>query len=135
MFTLAQSRSAPKELIDFAKNEIQDVLMNVRSVNYVMLCSTDGFDLAHVYKRDGYNSTKLAAVSSSILAMVAAFMNEIHLEGCQSITLDADNGKAILTSIPSPNYPMIIVTLTEKDVLLGQLLYTLKNASTKIMQY
>lgn len=135
MFTLAQSRSAPKELIDFAKNEIQDVLMNVRSVNYVMLCSTDGFDLAHVYKRDGYNSTKLAAVSSSILAMVAAFMNEIHLEGCQSITLDADNGKAILTSIPSPNHPMIIVTLTEKDVLLGQLLYTLKNASNRIIQY
>ncbi|MDH1713703.1 roadblock/LC7 domain-containing protein, partial [Acinetobacter johnsonii] len=134
MFTLAQSRSAPKELIDFAKNEIQDVLMNVRSVNYVMLCSTDGFELAHVYKRDGYNSTKLAAVSSSILAMVAAFMNEIHLEGCQSITLDADNGKAILTSIPSPNHPMIIVTLTEKDVLLGQLLYTLKNASNKIIQ-
>ena len=135
MFTLAQSRTAPKELIDFAKNEIQDVLMNVRSVNYVMLCSTDGFELAHVYKRNGYNSTKLAAVSSSILAMVAAFMNEIHLEGCQSITLDADNGKAILTSIPSSNHPMIIVTLTEKDVLLGQLLYTLKNASNKIMQY
>lgn len=134
MFTLAQSRTAPKELIDFAKNEIQDVLMNVRSVNYVMLCSTDGFELAHVYKRDGYNSTKLAAVSSSILAMVAAFMNEIHLEGCQSITLDADNGKAILTSIPSSNHPMIIVTLTEKDVLLGQLLYTLKNASNRIMQ-
>ncbi|OFW72805.1 MAG: hypothetical protein A3F63_00285 [Pseudomonadales bacterium RIFCSPHIGHO2_12_FULL_40_16] len=135
MFTLAQSRTAPKELIDFAKNEIQDVLMNVRNVNYVMLCSTDGFELAHVYKRDGYNSTKLAAVSSSILAMVAAFMNEIHLEGCQSITLDADNGKAILTSIPSSNHPMIIVTLTEKDVLLGQLLYTLKNASSRIMQY
>ena len=135
MFTLAQSRSAPKELIDFAKSEIQDVLMNVRSVNYVMLCSTDGFELAHVYKRDGYNNTKLAAVSSSILAMVAAFMNEIHLEGCQSITLDADNGKAILTSTPSPNHPMIIVTLTEKDVLLGQLLYTLKNASNKIIQY
>ena len=135
MFTLAQSRTAPKELIDFAKSEIQDVLMNVRSVNYVMLCSTDGFELAHVYKRNGYNSTKLAAVSSSILAMVAAFMNEIHLEGCQSITLDADNGKAILTSTPSPNHPMIIVTLTEKDVLLGQLLYTLKNASNKIIQY
>lgn len=135
MFTLAQRRTAPKELIDFAKSEIQDVLMNVRSVNYVMLCSTDGFELAHVYKRDGYNSTKLAAVSSSILAMVAAFMNEIHLEGCQSITLDADNGKAILTSIPSSNHPMIIVTFTEKDVLLGQLLYTLKNASNKIMQY
>ncbi|MFH7810088.1 roadblock/LC7 domain-containing protein [Acinetobacter sp. BSP-153] len=135
MFTLTQNRTAPEELIEFSKNVIQDILMNVRGVNYVMLCSTDGFELAHVYKKDGYNTTKLAAVSSSILAMVAAFMHEIHLEGCQSITLDADNGKAILTSIPSLKHPMIIVTLTEKDVLLGQLLYTLKNSGNRIMQY
>ncbi|WP_291375172.1 roadblock/LC7 domain-containing protein [Acinetobacter sp. UBA6720] len=135
MFTLTQNRTAPEELIEFSKNVIQDILMNVRGVNYVMLCSTDGFELAHVYKKDGYNTTKLAAVSSSILAMVAAFMHEIHLEGCQSITLDANNGKAILTSIPSSKHPMIIVTLTEKDVLLGQLLYTLKNSGNRIMQY
>lgn len=135
MFTLTQNRTAPEELIEFSKNVIQDILMNVRGVNYVMLCSTDGFELAHVYKKDGYNTTKVAAVSSSILAMVAAFMHEIHLEGCQSITLDADNGKAILTSIPSSKHPMIIVTLTEKDVLLGQLLYTLKNSGNRIMQY
>jgi predicted regulator of Ras-like GTPase activity (Roadblock/LC7/MglB family) len=135
MFTLEQSRTAPKELIQFAKAEMQDLLMNVRGVNYVMLCSTDGFELGHVHKKDGYNSTKLAAVSSSILAMVAAFMNEIHLEGCQSITLDADNGKAILTSIPSSKHPLIIVTLTEKDVLLGQLLYSLKTASSRISNF
>ena len=135
MFTLTQNRTAPEELIEFSKNVIQDILMNVRGVNYVMLCSTDGFELAHVYKKDGYNTTKLAAVSSSILAMVAAFMHEIHLEGCQSITLDANNGKAILTSIPSSKHPMIIVTLTEKDVLLDQLLYTLKNSGNRIMQY
>ncbi|MCJ8161603.1 roadblock/LC7 domain-containing protein [Acinetobacter zhairhuonensis] len=135
MFTLEQSRTAPKELIQFAKEEMQDLLMNVRGVNYVMLCSTDGFELEHVHKKDSYNSTKLAAVSSSILAMVAAFMNEIHLEGCQSITLDADNGKAILTSIPSSKHPLIIVTLTEKDVLLGQLLYSLKTASSRISNF
>lgn len=135
MFTLEQSRTAPKELIQFAKEEMQDLLMNVRGVNYVMLCSTDGFELGHVHKKDSYNSTKLAAVSSSILAMVAAFMNEIHLEGCQSITLDAENGKAILTSIPSSKHPLIIVTLTEKDVLLGQLFYSLKTASSRISNF
>lgn len=135
MFTLAQNRTAPKTLIDFAKLQIQDILLNVRGVNYVMLCSTDGFELAHVYKKHGYNNTKLAAVSSSILAMVSAFMNEIHLEGCQSITLDAENGKAILTSLPSTKFPMVIVTLTDKDVLLGQLLYALKSASHHILEY
>ena len=73
MFTLAQSRSAPKELIDFAKNEIQDVLMNVRSVNYVMLCSTDGFELAHVYKRDGYNSVSGSVKMTAILTKGVSF--------------------------------------------------------------
>mgnify|MGYP006336399807 FL=1 len=80
------------------------------------------------------NTGKLAAVSSSILAMVSAFMQEIHLNGRQSITLDAENGKAILTSVPSVNHPMIIIALAEKDILLGQLLYMLKNASNSIQQ-
>lgn len=58
--------------------------------------------------------------------------NEIQLTGCQSITLDAENGKAILTAIPAPHHPMVLVTLSNKDVLLGQLLYSLKQASAAI---
>ena len=36
---------------------------------------------------------------------------------------NAENGKAILTSIPAPHHPMVMVTLSNKDVLLGQLLF------------
>ena len=67
--------------------------------------------------------------------MVSAFGKEIQLQGAQTITLDAENGKAILTSIPSSKHPLIIVTLTEKDVLLGQLLYSLKTASSRISNF
>ncbi|CAM4358465.1 hypothetical protein F909_00907 [Acinetobacter sp. ANC 3929] len=134
MFSIpSQQRTAPKELIQFAKAQANDILTNIRGVDYIMLCSTDGFELASIYKKNPYNSTKLAAVSSSILAMVTAFLNEIQLTGCQSITLDAENGKAILTSIPAPHHPMVMVTLSNKDVLLGQLLYSLKQASGAIV--
>ena len=134
MFSIpSQQRTAPKELIQMAKGQANDILMNIRGIDYIMLCSTDGFELASVYKKNHYNRTKLAAVSSSILAMVSAFLNEIHLTGCQSITLDAENGKAILTSIPAPHHPMVMVTLSNKDVLLGQLLYSLKQASAAIV--
>jgi len=123
MFSIpSQQRTAPKELIHLAKIQANDILTNIRGIDYIMLCSTDGFELASMYKKNPYNSTKLAAVSSSILAMVSAFLNEIQLTGCQSITLDAENGKAILTSIPAPHHPMVMVTLSNKDVLLGQLL-------------
>ena len=134
MFSIpSQQRTAPKELIQLAKTQANDILTNIRGIDYIMLCSTDGFELASIYKKNPYNSTKLAAVSSSILAMVSAFLNEIQLNGCQSITLDAENGKAILTSIPAPHHPMVMVTLSNKDVLLGQLLYSLKQASAAIV--
>lgn len=134
MFALQNNRAASAELIEFSKSKIQEVINNVTGINFIMLCSTDGFELATIHKKDHYNNGKLAAVSSSILAMVSAFMQEIHLTGCQSITLDAENGKAILTSIPSKSHPMIIIALAEKNVLLGQLLYMLKNASNSIQK-
>ena len=134
MFALQNNRAPSAELIEFSKSKIQEVINNVTGINFIMLCSTDGFELATIHKKDHYNNGKLAAVSSSILAMVSAFMQEIHLTGCQSITLDAENGKAILTSIPSKSHPMIIIALAEKNVLLGQLLYMLKHASNSIQK-
>lgn len=135
MLNFKERRTAPPELVQHAKHEIQEVISNARGVHFVMLCSTDGFELASIHKKDHYNTSKLAAVSSSILAMVSAFIQEIQLKGCQSITLDAENGKAILTSITAPRHPMIIVTLAERDILLGQVLYMLKNASQSIIDF
>ncbi len=108
--------------------------MNTRGVDFVMICSSDGFELATVSHKNYPNTTKLAAVSSSILAMVSAFLKEIQLTGCNNITLDADNGKAILTAIPAIHHPMVMVTLSNRDVLLGQLLYSLKKASQVIAE-
>lgn len=134
MIPALKQRQVPDSLIRIAKDQINDVLLNVKGVDFIMICSSDGFELATVSRRDALNSSKLAAVSSSILAMVSAFLNEIQLTGCQSITLDAENGKAILTAVPSEKNPMVIVTLAAKDVLLGQLLYSLKQAKQVILQ-
>ena len=134
MITSNKQRQVPDSLLRIAKDQINDVLMNVKGVDFIMICSSDGFELEIISRRDAFNSSKLAAVSSSILAMVSAFLKEIELIGCQSITLDAENGKAILTAVPSEKNPMVIVTLAAKDVLLGQLLYNLKQAKENILQ-
>ncbi|OTG90570.1 roadblock/LC7 domain-containing protein [Acinetobacter sp. ANC 3813] len=132
MFNIKEKRVASEELINKAKLELHEIITNVRGVNFVMVCSTDGFELASLYRRDIYNKSKLAAVSSSLLAMVTAFTQEIHLTGCQSITLDAENGKVILSAIPAKNHPMIIVAMSDKDILLGQLLHAVKKATQNI---
>ena len=130
---LEQTRKAPDSLIHQAHRAISDVLPNVKGIDYILLCTADGFEISSVHKKNIYNTSKLAAVSSSIIAMVSAFLNEIDLKGCQGITLDAENGKAILNAIPNKNFPMILVALTSKDVLLGQALFFLKKCAEDIV--
>ena len=131
---MLQQRSAADSLIHTAHPQIKEILTNVSGVEYVMICSSDGFELTSTYKKNVTNTGKLAAVSSSILAMVQAFLSEINMHGCQSITLEAENGKAFLSAVPNKNYPMLIVALTSQEVLLGQLLFSLKRCSEKISQ-
>ena len=133
MMLQTSTRTAPPALIENARRQIQELLLEVSGVDSVLLCSPDGFELAAVHKQSKFDGHKLAAVSSSILAMVTAFVAEIKLTGCQSITLEANNGKAIISSVPAANYPMIIVVITSHNVLLGQLIHGLKKHTAAIV--
>lgn len=129
--TRPQTRSLAPAMHAPIQQQLQE-LMSINGVYFVMLCSSDGFEIMHLEKKKLYNTGRLAAVSSSILAMISAFLKEIQLSGCQSVTLDADNAKAILSNIPSTQTPLVLVTLAESHVLLGQLLHTLKKTNQAI---
>ena len=116
---MINSREVGQEFKAFSSQELHDFLNEVSGVNFVMLCSSDGFELSLASKKNIENTGKIAAVSSSILAMVSAFISEIQLFGCQTITLDAENGKVFLTAVDHPHHPMVIVAVSNKDILMG----------------
>jgi len=123
------SREITNEFKAFSNQELCTFLNEVSGIDFVMLCSSDGFELALASKKNLDNTGKIAAVSSSILAMVSAFISEIQLVGCQTITLDAENGKVFLTAVNHPNNPMVLVAVTNKDILMGQMLYYFKKVT------
>ena len=135
MTSMTTPQNLPKGLIELGEKKVHELLRNVKHVNFCMLCTADGFEIAVATKRQMNNVSKVAAVSSSIIAMVSAFISEINLEDCQTITLDAKNGKALLTSIPHPKHPAVLVALTDREVLLGQILYELKATSEEISRF
>ena len=135
MTNITTPQNLPKSLVELGEKKVNELLRNVKYVNFCMLCTADGFEIAVASKRQLNNVSKVAAVSSSIIAMVSAFISEINLEDCQTITLDAKNGKALLTSIPHPKYPAVLVALTDREVLLGQILYELKTTSEEISKF
>lgn len=123
------SRQVGTAFRDFANTKLQQFLNEVRDVNFVMLCSSDGFELSLASKKAMDNTGKIAAVSSSILAMISAFISEIQLVGCQTITLDAENGKVFLAAVNHGSNPMVLVAVTNKNILMGEMLYYFKKLS------
>ena len=123
------SRQIPQSLIETGRMQIHELLNNVSSLDFVMLCSSDGFQLALASKKKLENTGKIAAVSSSILAMVSAFISEINLIGCKTLSLDAENGHVVLTGVEHAHYPMLIVAVGSSDVLIGQMRYEVKKTS------
>lgn len=134
MFALNNQRQISAEFKEQASQQIHELLNMVSGVDFVMLSSADGFELALATKKNLDNRGKIAAVSSSILAMVSAFIAEIHLSGCKTITLDADNGKVILTAVDHPQYPLVLIAVASKEVLIGQLLYAIKKTAETLAQ-
>jgi len=126
-------RVPPQAFIQQAEASIQQMMGNVPGIQQVILASTDGFELCSVQRDSGQvQGSKLAAVSSSILALVQAFLGEIQFTGCQSMTLEAENGKAIIAAVNSTNHPMLLVITTSKSVLLGHLLHSLKACTQEL---
>ena len=119
-------RIPPEAFMQQAQASIQELMAAVPGIQNVILASTDGFELCSAQRDNQVQGSKLAAVSSSILALVQAFLGEIHFTGCQSKTLEAENGNAIIAAVNSVNHPMLLVITTSKSVLLGNLLHSLK---------
>lgn len=119
-------RIPPEAFMQQAQASIQELMAAVPGIQNVILASTDGFELCSAQRDNQVQGSKLAAVSSSILALVQAFLGEIQFTGCQSMTLEAENGKAIIAAVNSVNHPMLLVITTSKSVLLGHLLHSLK---------
>ena len=125
---MLQQRSAADSLIHTAHPQIKEILTNVSGVEYVMICSSDGFELTAAYKKcDKYKEISGCQQLNSRYG--SSFLEWNNLYGCQNITLEAENGKAFLSAVPNKNHLMLIVALTSQEVLLGQLLFSLKRCS------
>lgn len=120
--------------LKLAQRQVEEFMSSVSGINTVVLATGDGFEMVKVTNQANLDSGKVAAVSSSILSMVQAFTSEIKLINCQSLILDADNGKAIIASVPCVQYPMVLVVLASEKVLLGQVLHGMRLCAKHLVE-
>jgi predicted regulator of Ras-like GTPase activity (Roadblock/LC7/MglB family) len=128
-----QHRQPSTLFVKIAERCIAELSSSVTGINSVLLATSDGFEMALVTNQANLDGGKISAVSSSILSMIQSFTAEIKLVNCQSLILDAQNGKAIIAGVPCKQVPLVLVVLTTEQVLLGQALHGMRHCIQRLV--
>nr|WP_260733898.1 roadblock/LC7 domain-containing protein [Moraxella osloensis] len=112
---------------------MHELIHSTSGIEGVLLSSTDGFEVNSIFQKT-YDGGKLSAVGSSILALVQALTAEAQLTGCRSVILDAENGKIMISAVPSQFQPMIVIVVTKQQVLLGQIMHGMNKAINRLIE-
>jgi predicted regulator of Ras-like GTPase activity (Roadblock/LC7/MglB family) len=83
-----------------------------------LVCTSDGFALAHA-KRQDVDMDRLAAVVSSIGALGDAAARETAIGAPRCVLVDASQGRLLVRSVACGKHALIVAVLTDASIVLG----------------
>ncbi len=111
-----------------------DALLQTHSeISGALVSSIDGFEVA-ASLRGKISAARLAAMTSSLLALGEAVGSESGVGTCRDIVIDASAGRALLMDIPHPTRKLLLTVLCNTRVTLGQVLWAARNCRQEIGQ-
>ena len=125
--------NSPKSVLDqfpplfmrSCKLELMELRSNVPGVKSALIATADGFLVAS--SAPDSHDEKMVAVGSSMIAMGSALVFETGFEGCESLTIEAKDGRIFVRAIPfKPSYVILMVTC-RKDTTLAHVLNGVRN--------
>jgi len=103
------------------QREAERLLQETSGVVAVVVATVDGFDLGSAMKQG--DPERVAAMASSIFAISAVVSQEAHLGRSRSVTIDTEEGFAIVHSVYRPGADLVISVIAGQDAILGQVAY------------
>lgn len=116
---------------DLCQQQI-DALIEARpEVRGVLVSTIDGFEVA-ARMRGKSSPAKLAAMTSSLLALGEAVSDEGEVGSCLDIVIDASAGRVLLMDIPHATRKLLLTVLSDNASTLGQVLWAVRNCRQEI---
>ena len=89
-----------------------------------MVSTSDGFELAVINRTQG--NSRLAALSSSLLAVSQAAMRELKLSGTGSVLIENDSGKVLIIEARTHPHHTVLCVAAGAPAMTGKLLWASK---------
>ena len=117
---MSNSHFSPDVVISL-KNCLNELLETVPSILGVFLATDDGFEITQAISSKQFEPSKLAAMSSSMVALSHALVGEIDLGETENMLIEARLGKVLLLSVPG-NPTLSLTVIARPSATLGQVL-------------
>lgn len=110
------------EFLDTARAALDQLLDDVPGVRSAVVATGDGFELA-VASRSSIDGDRLAALSSSMLALAQASLRELQIDGSGSVLVESGGGKLLIAEAASQPWPTVLCLVAEGETMAGKLLW------------
>ncbi|MGE4069966.1 MAG: roadblock/LC7 domain-containing protein [Lysobacterales bacterium] len=112
---------------------LQHLLSDVPAILGAFLATDDGFEICHVLSGRELDPARLAAMSSSLVALSHALVSETDLGQSNNMIIEADKGTILLLSVPG-DVKLALTVVARPGATLGQVLMMSKLAVADIQQ-
>lgn len=114
----------PKTYRIVAARELARLMETGCGIETAILTTEDGFEVGAQSIKADVDSSKLAAMASSLSAISNMSVSETNLGAeYHSIIIESDYGYIIIMDIALETFPMILNIIADKTAVLGQVLY------------
>ncbi len=118
-------------LVALCQQQIDSLIEAHSEIRGVLVSSIDGFEVA-ARMRGSASPAKLAAMTSSLLALGEAVSDEGEVGHCRDVVIDASAGRVLLMDIPHATRKLLLTVLSDNASTLGQVLWAVRTCRQEI---
>jgi uncharacterized protein len=126
MTALTESEKAACE------HALVDLVNDASGIEAVLLASPDGFEVVSAARTRRLDGPRLAAMSSSMLALGTAMARDFKLDGCRNVHIEAGDGVIVLLTVPCERTALVLSALAPASSTLGMVLVAARRCAQAI---
>jgi predicted regulator of Ras-like GTPase activity (Roadblock/LC7/MglB family) len=127
MSTNTHAQEADRDLLP----HLNALVSGHKEVLGALVSTVDGFEVA-ANVRATASVKKLAAMTSSLLALAEAMSQESEVGHCVDLVIEAGDGMVLMMDVPNEHRKLLLTVLCNKSATLGSVLWAARNTRNEI---
>lgn len=118
--------------IDCCQRSLNSLQARNPDIRFVLLATTDGFEVAASGAIDTEDYSRMAAMASSIISLSQAIVQGTGLPSCEDVLVNGVAGKILVMAVPGRPPEMILMAVSHANAASGALMFELRTTGMEI---